>query len=212
MGGPGYGWVIGAGLGLAAAVTTMSGVDQGGITRNAAPPSTIAAPSTQPLPLPPVAPAAMQPGMLPDSPQPGDPPVVLSPAGRLPFPKSLDSQPGMRHRTGGPYRTAAEVRQTVATRLGCGTPGRHCDAILVKFFSRYEDATEAYDQNGAFASGLASDREVFLVTVKGRLDHLVRGGLSAASLVVDHWNLTVDATTGEVASGGTNGEQLRETD
>lgn len=75
--------------------------------------------------------------------------MVLSPARPPSVPKGLDDQPAMRHRTGSPYRTAAEVRQAGATRLGCGTPGRQWDAILLKLLARYGDATDATDADDA---------------------------------------------------------------
>jgi len=121
----------------------------------------------------------------------------------------------MRHRSGGPYVSIADVREKASGLLKCGStdPLRQCNEIVVKFFGRYEDAANAHVKNGVFGSGLASDREVYLVSVKGSLD--MSGALRAAvtsmdraPLIVDHWNYQVDATTGDFLSGGTAGDIL----
>lgn len=121
----------------------------------------------------------------------------------------------MRHHSDGPYVSVADVHDKVAQALDCGsTRGlRRCDEIIVKFFSGYADATAAHPTGGAFASGLASDREVYLVTVKGQID--MTGSFTGAfanveeySMIVDHWNYTVDAATGNFMSGGTAGDVL----
>lgn len=159
--------------------------------------------------------AAEQPPFLPTGSSTNDPAVKLTPQGGIPFPKSLDNQPGMRHHSGGPYIGDQVVRQKASELLNCGSkePIRSCDSIVVQFFPRYEDATNAHLKNGIFASGLASDREVYLVSVKGALDMAgaFRGAITSKDrgpMVVDHWNYQVDATTGDFISGGTAGEVL----
>lgn len=166
--------------------------------------------------IPQLAPPELQPPFLPDTPGP-ERQFKLTPEGGIPFPKDLDSQPGLRHRSGGPYVSADYVRKKASDLLECGSrdPLRQCDQVVVKFFPRYQDAAEAHLKSGAFASGLASDREVYLVSVKGKLD-MPRRSMQAQlrhnpmTFVVDHWNYQVDAATGDFMAGGTAGDVLNE--
>ncbi len=198
----GYRWALVAAGGLVAATVAAGSALAGAPSFSSPPPQ----------------PAANPPPFLPASPRPQDPPFKATPQGGIPFPTQFDSQPGMRRRSGGPYVSAADVRQKASTFLKCGSvsPLRRCDAVVVKFYDRFEDAANAHIKTGNFASGLASDREVYLVSVKGSLDMTgtFRGASASVNseppFVVDHWNYQVDATTGDFVGGGTSGDVLNE--
>lgn len=123
------------------------------------------------------------------------------------------SIPSALHQSGGPYTPQSSVEAEATAALGCSVgnaqaayPGTHCDSVSVQFFDRYDQAT-ATDSTWPAVSALGADREVYLVTVHGSMEFTPRA-LDTAPVAIDHWNLVVDATTGDIMSSGTAGTPL----
>ena len=107
----------------------------------------------------------------------------------------------LRHRTGGPYLSEADIRGRVRQVAGCDDPrsGARCDGVVVRFFDSY---ASAYRQFGApvwqYNGGFGHDREVYLATVYGAFPFCAKGisGFGCPAYR-EHVNLVLDATTGE---------------
>jgi hypothetical protein len=81
--------------------------------------------------------------------------------------------------------------------------------LVVRFFARFEDAWN--DRAGSWGpvQSWTAEREVFLVTVKGRIRFQPKSvSLDANNLFVDHMNFQFDATTGDIRGLGTLGTPL----
>lgn len=133
----------------------------------------------------------------------------------IPFPDQSGFPSGtVLHHSGGPYiPQQAAARAAVAT-LGCsvgtaqtGYPGTHCDSVSVTFFTRYEEGWNRMGPGWGFVNAWGPDREVYYVTVHGTLKWSPKT-LAASTIETDHWNVQVDATTGQVMSTGTSGAPL----
>lgn len=138
------------------------------------------------------------------------PPVLADPSPtQNEFPISIETYnegvgARLRHRSGGPYLSEADVRQRALNLAGCaskaGDPVR-CDGAVVRFFESYAAAYKEYGPPAwQYMGGFGHDREVYLVTVYGALPlcpkTISRYG-SDCPLYLDHTNLVIDATTGE---------------
>lgn len=138
---------------------------------------------------------------------------IVVPRGQpVPFPVSLEDQPGVRRRSAGPYVTQDRVIRRVLDHLACGKEGTSnvCTSVVVQFYSRYEDAWRNHSASWGFVSAFARDREVYFVTVRGDIDlaTTARTLNANAEKRADHWNYQVDATTGEILGSGTAGVPL----
>lgn len=136
-------------------------------------------------------------------------PLLQSPA----FPVSLENQPGVRRRTGGPYVDRQAIIESIRKDFGCGEAlpdASVCKTVVVQFYDRYESAFAEHGRSWPFASVFARDREVYLVTLRGDLNSVARFKTlaRAAPTRVDHWNYQIDASTGEVMGSGTAGTLL----
>lgn len=153
--------------------------------------------------------------------QPGD--VVEAPGSPAPFPTFMENEPGVRHRSGGPYISEEIAIDRVREHLCPESvkvlhlPGaRDCAKyeFTARFFPRYEDAYIEHGPKGwGFVAGWARDREVYLVSVKGTIEAYdlfkAPGEAGTDPETIDHWNAEIDATTGEILGQGTAGEPLK---
>jgi len=107
----------------------------------------------------------------------------------------------LRHRSGGPYLSEADVRARALKLQRCGeSPDSRCDGAAVKLFDSYAAAYRDYGPpTWQYMGGFGHDREVYLVTVYGALPFHPRGPNIGGSglLYRDHQNYVIDATTGE---------------
>lgn len=167
----------------------------------AADPPFTSMPMTLPAPAPPsIPPPGPVPQELADpTPEPNAFPQHLERSNEALFPGSI------LHRSGGPYRSEAQIRERVTQLVRCGpepTPETaRCDGIVVRFFDTYARAFEDYGPPGwsYYVGFFGHDREVYLVTVYGALPSCNRGisRFSHCPTYRDHQNLVIDATTGE---------------
>lgn len=134
----------------------------------------------------------------------------------IPFPDETGFPPGtVRHHSGGPYVSQVAAAQAAMATLGCsvGTAqadfqGTRCDSASTKFFSRYDDGWGEMGPGWGFVNAWGPDREVYYVTVHGLLKFTPRTPFVSSGIETDHWNVQIDATTGEVMSTGTSGAPL----
>jgi hypothetical protein len=115
----------------------------------------------------------------------------------------------IRHRSGGPYLSEAQVRQRVRDLAHCAaaaSPGTsRCDGVVVRYFDSYQQAFRDYaPPDWSYYDGtIAHDREVYLATVYGAIPYCNRAILRSAACPIyrDHQNYVVDATTGQTPIG-----------
>jgi hypothetical protein len=107
----------------------------------------------------------------------------------------------LRHRSGGPYLSEADVRDRVLKLQRCGeTPDSRCDGAAVRLFGSYAAAYRDYGPPvWQYMGNFGHDREVYLVTVYGALPFYPHGPsiLASGRHYRDHQNYVIDATTGE---------------
>ena len=134
-----------------------------------------------------------------------------TPSPSAPLPPSV---PGALQHSGGPYVSQSSVQNAAAATLGCsigtaqaGFPGTHCDSVSIQFFDRYDQAMAVTNGTWPPDSALSPDREVYLVTIHGSMQFTPRAPISSP-VAIDHWNLVVDAATGDIISSGTAGTPL----
>lgn len=142
-------------------------------------------------------------------PPPRPVPAVLADPSPAPqeFPMSIETfnegvGAHLRHRSGGPYLTEAEVRQRALALTRCEEATARCDGAVVRFFPSYASAYQAFGASPwQYMGGFGHDREVYLVTVYGALPFCPRGppmiGGGGCPIYRDHLNMVIDATTGE---------------
>lgn len=140
----------------------------------------------------------------------------VGPGDKLPAPDSFANQPGIAHHSGGPYLTPADIQLAAAKDRGCAQPfavqlhvgidGGRCTGVSVSFYPRV-DAALAARPDWQAPSADAADREIYLVTIHGRLHFFPISTriIDQAGYWADHWNEEVDPTTGAVLGGGTAG-------
>lgn len=135
----------------------------------------------------------------------------------LPVPGDLLNQPGVLRASGGPYLSQTSVKAAATRSLGCeDAPGPQanvaegrCDSVSATAPMSYGVAAAQYPDWGT-PGGLAPDREVFLVTVRGHFRFQPKSMHSSVAngVWVTHFNSFIDATTGTVLGAGTQGTPL----
>lgn len=135
----------------------------------------------------------------------------------LPKPTQFDNQTGVLHHTGGPYISSAVAATAAATTLGCASPnapqtgltgGGACSGSTVRF---YPSAAAAFAANPDWGvASIGQDREVYFVTIHGRIKFFPKTMSAQGNngVSVDHFNVEIDATTGDVIGSGTAGSPL----
>lgn len=130
------------------------------------------------------------------------------------FPATLEKQPGVLHRSGGPYLTPGEVRQIVLDGVRCAIGGAQepapasaqsrCDRVDVRFYPRYEDAWKERGHAGGFVSGWGRDREIYVATLWGHVWFQPKGArqLNHDGVLTNFRTFQIDATTGQVMLSG----------
>lgn len=135
---------------------------------------------------------------------------VRSATRTLPFPYENDAVAGVVRRSGGPYVSPEQVRISVSESSNRGIGAFKCPdgtcRIISTFFERYDSAQAAHP-DWQVANGAASDREVYLVSVLGKITFTPKAAGSGV-VEADHWNVTIDATSGALLGGGTAGTPL----
>lgn len=138
-------------------------------------------------------------------------------ASGVPRPEQFDTQQGVLHRSGGPYVPASEAESTAAGLLGCAGPvapqasafkGGACAGVTTVFYDSAASAYAAHPDWGVASVG--TDRELYFVTIHGQVKFFPKtmAAAGADGVTVDHMNVAIDATTGEVVGSGTAGTPL----
>ena len=112
------------------------------------------------------------------------------------------------HHSGGPYLTARQAADVALTTLRCtlggavhGDPASQCERADVCFFDRYATFWAVEGGQAHFVATWGPDREMYVVTVFGKLPFAASTESSAPSYV--GWQTyQLDATTGHVLRPG----------
>jgi hypothetical protein len=117
-----------------------------------------------------------------------------------PFPVAAGAH--VLRRSGGPYVSRSRIVATVLADLQCKLgesrlhmPGFTCARVDVAFFDRYVDAWSVRGASWVNVSDWAADREMYVVTVWGRL-------LSDPTVLTEITTVEIDATTGRTMMEG----------